>query len=109
MTQEAATPQRIKNTFGPPNCITEYFTPGSLFGLLKAGFSYHDLPPEAQKMVDPVIDAYEKRVKPATGRNYLQEAKAKAAKLGMYDLKNDKCINPEAWHKRGIELHDRSS
>ena len=48
----------IKNTFAP-NCKNEYFNADTLFGAIRAGFGYHNLPPEAQALVKPLMDAYE--------------------------------------------------
>lgn len=61
-TQTASTnsSKRIKNTFAP-NCKNKYFTPATLAGLCRYGFSYDDLPKEGKQMVDEYMKEYRKR------------------------------------------------
>lgn len=59
-TRTASTNSRLKNTFAP-NCKNEYFTPATLAGLCRYGFSYDDLPKEGKQMVDEYMKGYRKR------------------------------------------------
>ena len=106
-------PNTIKNTFGPPGCTNEYFTPETLFGLVRAGFSYKKLPPEAQKMVDSILEGVrkrdaERRSQPGYVDERLERRKRLAAK-GMFDLKAGHPINPEAWKREyGITIDPKT-
>ena len=83
MTQEAKeAPKMIKNTFAP-DFGNEYFDADGLFALVRAGFGYGRLPPEAKAMVDPVLDAYESDpARKGRGPDHLELARQRIAKAG---------------------------
>ena len=47
----------IRNTFAP-NCEAEYLTPKQLLTMCRFGFPIDDLPPEARRVADEMIDRY---------------------------------------------------
>ncbi|MDA7996736.1 MAG: hypothetical protein MPI93_01850 [Nitrosopumilus sp.] len=47
----------IRNTFAP-NCDAEYLTPKQLLTMCRFGFPIDDLPPEARRVADEMIDRY---------------------------------------------------
>ena len=102
MAQETAVPKMIKNTFWP-TCSNEYFTPETLFAAIKCGHKYGKLPPEAQRMVDPILEDVRKRTKERRSQpGYVdewEERRKRLAAKGMFDLKAGHPINPEAWKR----------
>ena len=47
----------IRNTFAP-SCEAEYLTPNQLLTMCRFGFPIDDLPPEARRVADEMIDRY---------------------------------------------------
>ena len=50
-------PLLIRNTFAP-SCEAEYLTPKQLLTMCRFGFPIDDLPPEARRIADEMIDRY---------------------------------------------------
>ena len=77
----------IKNTFAP-NCKNEYFNADTLFGIIRAGFGYDNLPPDAQALVRPKMEAFlADPSRKDTGPDYLAQARERLAKKRAAEAK----------------------